>query len=636
MRDKLDIIRQLPIDRPVVQYIRQSTRKQVKRNRISGEMQDADMKNTLIETHGYRPELILPAISKDTGKSGTKSRLQRSGLDELYRLIETDSVGAAAAFSVSRIYRSLSLAETGRFCDLLLEHHIPFITKRRIYWPIRDDIKALQADFQASADYITEHILGTMIAGRDYHVAENGSYGGNGVPVGFQVVEVALEDEDGEELIVKRYVEYTPHADLVRWLFRRYRELGGNLPLLGRELERIDFRFPRLEPGIMTNLKLRQDANGSYPLRNRDALTDILTNKAYIGVYEFGETTTNNAHDAVCVVNDFNYAWERLGVPPEERKPRERRYGGATALLDGIVSSGEHPVYVVQGQYSVQPYNNRWRTQVLVVDVEDIDSAFASKFGIMLRKLERSDYAADLHRQIEEIKQQQQKTAVDYTKNLIRIDTEIKNAEMAQRVSQRLGDEHGYTVATTQLVQLRHDKTAYEAEQQQANSKASDLEECHELIDKACCEWNSWKPDKRKRLIRMLLPAADMSAVSPHFIRLRCYFMTPLYRTMDMYLYRHNGSRHVWSTAELDTLRELFPVASKQQLMSALPAVTWQAINQRAQALGMLPSGSYSRDLPLTYSDMRMMEATGARTDKVTWALVPEDMGVIQYEGGVG
>src|SRR5260221_3947415 len=207
MRDKLDIIRQLPIDRPVVQYIRQSTRKQVKRNRISGEMQDADMKNTLIETHGYRPELILPAISKDTGKSGTKSRLQRSGLDELYRLIETDSVGAAAAFSVSRIYRSLSLAETGRFCDLLLEHHIPFITKRRIYWPIRDDIKALQADFQASADYITEHILGTMIAGRDYHVAENGSYGGDCGTAWLLGVEGAAADGDGGGIIIKRRAE---------------------------------------------------------------------------------------------------------------------------------------------------------------------------------------------------------------------------------------------------------------------------------------------------------------------------------------------------------------------------------------------------------------------------------------------
>lgn len=635
MRDQLDIIRQLPIDRPVVQYIRQSTRKQVKRNRISGEMQDADMKNTLIETHGYKPELILPAISKDTGKSGTKSRLQRSGLDELYRLIETDSVGAAAAFSVSRIYRSLSLAETGRFCDLLLEHRIPFITKRRIYWPIRDDIKALQADFQASADYITEHILGTMIAGRDYHVAENGSYGGNGVPVGFQVIEIALEDEDGEELIVKRYVEYTPHANLVRWLFKRYHELSGNLPLLGRELEHIDFRFPRLESGIITNLKLRKDADGTYPLRNRDALVDILSNRAYIGAYEFGETTINNAHDALVSLDDFAFA---NPTDKSKRETRPRRYsdGASTALLDGIVRSGNDPVYVVQDQYVAQPYNNRWRTQVLVVDVSHIDAAFASRFETMLLKLERSDYAAELHRQIQEIKQQQQRTAVDYTKNLIRIDTEIKNAEMAQRVSQRLGDEHGYTAATTQLVQLRQDKTAYEAEQHQANSKASDLEECHELIDKACCEWNSWKPDKRKRLIRMLLPAADMTAVSPHFIRLRCYFMTPLYRTLDMYLYRHNGSRHVWSTAELKTLRELFPVASKQQLMAALPAVTWQAINQRAQVLGMLPSGSYSRDLPLTYSDMRVMEATGARTDKVTWMLAPEDEGISQYEGGVG
>jgi hypothetical protein len=285
-QEDIFIVRQLPIDRPVVQYIRQSTRKQIKRNRFSGDMQDADMRNILLAVHGYKPELILPAISKDTGKSGTKRRDEREGLDELYRLIETDSVGAAAAFSVSRIYRSLSLAETGRFCDLLLEHRIPFITKRRIYWPTRDDIKALQDDFQAAADQITDHILGVMVAARDYHVQQDLSWGGNAVPVGFQVVETVLVDENGEELIRKHYVEYEPHARLIRWLFRRFRELGGNLVLLHKELEHINFRFPPLEPGIYAPLSLHTDTDGYYPLRNRETLINLLRSKTYIGWYE--------------------------------------------------------------------------------------------------------------------------------------------------------------------------------------------------------------------------------------------------------------------------------------------------------------------------------------------------------------
>src|SRR5258708_13372398 len=61
----------------------------------------------------------------------------------------------------------------------------------------------------------------------------------------------------------------------------------------------------------------------------------------------------------------------------QERKPRERRYGGATALLDGIVASGDIPVYVLNKQYVAQPRNNGWKTQELVVDVANIADPLA-------------------------------------------------------------------------------------------------------------------------------------------------------------------------------------------------------------------------------------------------------------------
>src|SRR5258708_14984657 len=226
LQDDIFIVPRLPIDRPVVQYIRQSTRKQLRQNRFSADMQDQDMRDKLL-WHGWTSELILQAISKDTGKSGTKRRDEREGLDDLYRLIETDAVGAAAAYNVSRIYRALSKAEVGAFCDLVLEHRVPIITKRRIYWPNKEDNKALMADFQASADYIDDHILGVVVAARDFHVEQDISWGGHGVPVGFQVVIDLLEDDRTR----KHYAIYEPHARLIRWLFRRYRELGGNLPL---------------------------------------------------------------------------------------------------------------------------------------------------------------------------------------------------------------------------------------------------------------------------------------------------------------------------------------------------------------------------------------------------------------------
>ncbi len=625
-QEDIFIVRQLPIDRPVVQYIRQSTRKQIKRNRFSGDMQDADMRNILLAVHGYKPELILPAISKDTGKSGTKRRDEREGLDELYRLIETDSVGAAAAFSVSRIYRSLSLAETGRFCDLLLEHRIPFITKRRIYWPTRDDIKALQDDFQAAADQITDHILGVMVAARDYHVQQDISWGGNAVPVGFQVVETVLEDENREELIRKHYVEYEPHARLVRWLFRRYRELSGNLVMLHRELEHINFRFPPLEPGVYAPLSLHRDVDKYYPLQNRETLIGILTNKVYIGWYEYGgKLISKEAHDPIVSMDEFLFAYDRLAPTTldgqeRERKPHERHSAGMSALLDGVVSSGDLPVYVLNGQYVAVAHNNGWKNQTLVVDTEDIDTVLAPVFIGLLRKIEadhRAGLREALQKQIEEIRQAEQKRADEYSAVLARIDKEMDNEAMAQQVSKREGDEFGYTEATRRLVQLRKDKAAIETKMNQASTEASELAECHDLLECAIRDWECMTLVKRKRLVKLLMSAADMTAPSTHFIRLQCFFISPLNRVMELYIYRRKGGRHVWTEEEIDTLRSTFPVGTQEEIMQALPDCSWVAINQKAQKMGLHRDAPYVLEPALTWSDTQFMAEAGASMEEV-------------------
>ena len=621
LQDDIFIVPRLPIDRPVVQYIRQSTIKQLRQNRFSADMQDQDMRDKLL-WHGWTSELILQAISKDTGKSGTKRRDEREGLDDLYRLIETDAVGAAAAYNVSRIYRALSKAEVGAFCDLVLEHRVPIITKRRIYWPN----KALMADFQASADYIDDHILGVVVAARDFHVEQDISWGGHGVPVGFQVVIDLLEDDRTR----KHYAIYEPHARLIRWLFRRYRELGGNLPLLHRELEHTNFRFPPLEPGIFAPLKLRQDEEGYYPLRNRDALIGILTNKAYIGEYWYsGELISKNAHAPIVPLDDFLFAYDRLSPvsldgTEQERKPRERRYGGATALLDGVVSSGDTPVYVLNGQYVAQARNDGWKNQELAVNVADIDAALCPAFIWLLMRIEhehRHGLREALHEQVESIRKAEQKRANEYSATLARIDQEITNETMAQQVSKREGDEFGYTKATKQLVQLRKDRSAVETKANQASTEASELEECHDLIDCALRDWANMKPEKRKRLVKLLMPFADMTAPSPHFIRLQCFFIVPINAVMELYVYRRHGSRHVWTDSELEALRLLFPVASKDDIMRALPDCSWQAINQKAQSKGLRRSEPYALEPALTYSDQRFMADTGARVDEPVWKL---------------
>jgi len=223
--------------------------------------------------------------------------------------VDKDRQGRSdSRFNVSRIYRSLSKAELGAFCDLVKEHGIPVVTARRVYWPTEQDNKTLLADFQAAADYIEDHIKGVVIAAKLWHTQNDVSYAGNKVPFGFIVT--GMGDDTADR---KYYQKYRPHADLIRWLFRRFRETGGNLPLLAKELRQTDFRFPACEDGIAYHVGLHADADGTYPLRTRSAIIGILTNRAYIGWYVFnGVIISKQAHDAIVPMDDFLYAWERL------------------------------------------------------------------------------------------------------------------------------------------------------------------------------------------------------------------------------------------------------------------------------------------------------------------------------------
>lgn len=636
--------RKLPTDKPVVQYIRQSTRKQKKNNRVSNDMQDVDMKNRLI-AYKWSPELILPAISTDTGHSGTKGWIDRDGLANLYRLIDTGGVGTVAAHNVSRIYRSLSKAETGKFCDLVLERGVPVVTSRRIYWPTRDDNTALAADFQAAADWIEDHVKGVMIAAKNYHIQNDISYAGHSIPFGFVVDDIGNEGAER-----KFYRVYELHAEKIRWLFKRYRELSGNLPLLARELKEIDFRFPAFEPGIPVHVGLRADEDGTYPLRQRAAIIGILTNRSYIGwqVYN-GVIVSREAHTAIVGIEDFMYAWERLskvsldGTEEQETAVRERRYGGRNALLDGVLRSNELPVYVVKDRYVASAKNDGFNTYDMLVPVKTIDSAFAKAMVATLASLElahRRGLQEELYQRVAELQKAEEKHVVDYQESIARVDKEIKSQEMAQRISREEGDEQGYRDATKQLVLLRKDKSVLEAKAKQSSSELSELKECGNLIECAIQQWSSMKIWQQKKLVKLTVSDANTTEVSPHFLKLDVFLYMPVKACLTVYIYRSRGSRSVWSEEDIALLRDMYPTASKQAVMEAIPLYGWDAMRKKADDLGILRNKqpgdvAGGKLLALSYSDLQLMQEHGAQLEKPVWSVCYDEEQIRQFGGTI-
>ena len=186
-----------------------------------------------------------------------------------------------------------------------------------------------------------------------------------------------------------------------------------------------------------------------------------------------------------------------------------------------MLHSGAAAVYTVEGKYTARPEVDGFPQTELAVPVKLLDAAFSEVMVTVLTRLELAKKAgahASFRAHVQTLQQEQERQASEYEKALARIETEIRNAEMAQEVSKNLGDRPGYEAATKQVVQLRRDKAAIEARAKDAGKEAGELAECHNLLECACQQWGSMSLEKRKRLDRLLGTDANVIELSQHYL----------------------------------------------------------------------------------------------------------------------
>ncbi len=446
----------LPVDRKIIQYVRQSTYKQVAENTESAILQDEKLRGRLIK-HGWKPDNII-LISEDTGKSGQKRRDERAGLDRLYRLIETGQAAAVACFDASRLYRDLTRVEYTGFVAMCEKFGIPVITFHRVYFPNkREDMDGLIEDFKEAARRI-QWIHDTLLAAKLAAIEDNASFGGHAVPMGYIAV--------GKKAL-KHYVVYEEHAWRVRWLYKRYRELDGNLPRLLHQLRIEKFSFPPFV-GVekVPSVALDKDEDGNYIIKSRSGLVSILTNISYIGHYLFSCVLINKeAHEAIVPLDDFMFAYNRLSKVTldgevNENRPTINRRSHKTehrALLEGVLQSDGKPAYVMMGKgfYDCGSRSDGVNpSTALAIPIDALDRDFSAGLRFLLADLERrpqDELKNGLYARLMEAEAEKIVQIGTFDKQLLDIDKGIRGWEMAKRVSMQELDEHGVREATQQL-----------------------------------------------------------------------------------------------------------------------------------------------------------------------------------------
>ena len=265
---------------------RQSTKRQAENNKESYEAQT--------KAH-YRKALRLGWVDADImmfienkrkdGKvidaSGTLRMDQRPTLQELIHYVERDEVKAIMTRGVDRLFRHIDMIEPAIFAKICKQHDCIIITDTHVYDFNKryEDTKLFLQEAQAGADYIKKHI-GMMLQYKQ-EKALRGEYDGRMVPVGFVLDEDRLW-----------YVEYEPHARVVRWLFHRFRELSGNTVALWKEVYQViveqGYLFPAFPTHIVSPAMALHRTDKGYSI-TESGIKGLLVNTAYLGwwlVYE--------------------------------------------------------------------------------------------------------------------------------------------------------------------------------------------------------------------------------------------------------------------------------------------------------------------------------------------------------------
>lgn len=97
----------------------------------------------------------------------------------------------------------------------------------------------------------------------------------------------------------------------------------------------------------------------------------------------------------------------------------------------------------------------------------------------------------------------------------------------------------------------------------------------------ACTQWHGWKLERKRRLIRLVTESITLEEPADGWLRLSITWSPVLGGlTEHCYIWRATGSQ--WSQADVERLSELYPTASKSELLRAFPTRSWHAIQRRA------------------------------------------------------
>ncbi len=627
-------------DKGTLVYARQSTINQRLTNLAAAEIETKKLLEFAYQSGAPRDErTILYDENEITGRlrsaSGTLRIDEREGLSALCERIENDEGKVVVVHMVDRLFRDETLIGPVTFMDLCRKHNVKVVLLSGMIYDFEYESFRMQFILESMSAAAYLRMMKERLHRGKMIVSHWGKYDGRAVPAGFLVDRRKFLPDGTPNPGYKRYMVYEPHARVVRWLFRRFYELSGDLMALCREVAATNdgYIFPPLPPET-DPMNVRKLMLGERDENRRRVVPDergyrisktgiisILTNSDYIGEWHSeGETIPNN-HPAIVSRDLFDFAQSILQTPRSDRVITSRKRKSATVgCLDGIITSPVGPVYL-------SPYPKQDKTLYEYAAYElNYLSGHQRRYSISAPYLDNLVVKRVImhfgHSSPGEFVEKWRNDAVAHQRKK---DARKKQIQGQLRQTEKQLDEIAETIGKLKLpVLIERKEQEYanllqrKAELEQAlrqpvqEPKAATVYRLRNVLARARAEWDALPLERQRELLSALIVKLHLSLVAPHWMRLDIEWLDPEWGAQTFYIYRLLVPRYNWSENDDAWLREQYVQTSHDEIMAHFPTRNWQGIRNRARDLRLFrPTNHEHGSIPAPWSvdDWNFLEA---------------------------
>ncbi len=585
----------------------------------------------VMQARGDEDDTHIRIYDEGSGVSGTKGPDKRLKLRGLLEDLLNGLIGDIVVARADRLFRDKHFQNVSTFTTLAEKMGIRVIVPTSQGVVIYDfrktkDLQTFQSDMQAAYAYI-ENQIGYMNRARDYKKSR-GLYGGGCLPLPYVLLRGMPKDEQIP-------VIYDPWRQDALDLFQKFIEYNFEIGRIARYVESKPYLFstmPSEDAELYQPVTNMKKVPGGYTFSNPRRLLDYLSNVvlggyARAGTEEGKSVLIEGAFEAAIPRDLLEPSYAAIkgsyldGTPYEKTGGTRqfRRHGIETdALLHGLLTSGdgvislfaqvadEYPIYVcLKGGYLGQRTRaglgrilKAWTLPCSPIDTIILD-----------RLIALAEYDAGM---VERIKTYFKPVSKDGASRLEVLDTAIQKTHAAlTRISKTIvllsksdGDdgegkelhhddpimkEHRQLSSTLRNLQKQRQEAALESQEDPAAS----IDSFYHVLSHLRQEFGRKPPQTKKDIIRKLVKAVEVNAISPHLYTLHITWIEPLSSVRDdvALLWRSDPVKDTalttWSEGEDEAVRAYYPESPHIELMQAIPNKTRGQIKKRAYQLGV-------------------------------------------------